>query len=98
MNKLIPLYLMVILVTGAVVLAAPSTRTMHENKTISRDDFSDDEDDLLEQFLNGIKADLPPQNSSSNSTETSSPKLILISFDGFRWDYLDNHTLFNITK
>lgn len=33
-----------------------------------------------------------------NSKPLDTPNLILISFDGFRWDYLENHTLPNFHK
>lgn len=83
------------LILSSLVLTAPSRPGVNQNNTNNVADDYKDEDDLLEQFLNGIKADLPVNSTQSTDDNL---KLILISFDGFRWDYLENHTLPNINK
>lgn len=81
-----------LLLFGLALSAPPQNRT---NKVV--EDY-EDEDDLIQQFLDGIKPELPQLNITNSSLVDASPNLILISFDGFRWDYLENHTLPNITK
>ena len=82
-----------LLILIGLTQAAP--KSQNRTQTTPTEDY-DDVDDLLGEFLKGLKADLPSINNKTDPL--TSPNLILISFDGFRWDYLDNHTLPNITK
>lgn len=95
MTKLGKICLSLLILMGLTQAAPKSQNRTQEKAAPTAVEDYDDVDDLLGEFLKGLKADLPSINKTAPLT---SPNLILISFDGFRWDYLDNHTLPNITK
>lgn len=61
------------------------------NATPILDSLDEDYIDIINPFK--IDKDVEIENESGNK-----PYLILISFDGFRWDYLQNYSLPNIKK